>query len=129
MNRPFVVAAFLFAATSSLAAAKFEPPEGKTLLFIGQDLDSIKAYLDVIIYRDLIDRYSIRNPVRACPDRAAGVWGYETLGVVKCQARELAVERHRQQHSRFENFRPMSQMAPATIPAALTTEMGIDSQF
>ena len=38
----------LSAPTARDAEAKFEPPKGRTLVFIGQDLDTIQAYADAV---------------------------------------------------------------------------------
>lgn len=40
-----VFVAAVLIAVPSFAAAKFQPPEGKTILFVGQDIDAIDTYL------------------------------------------------------------------------------------
>lgn len=44
-RKRLAIAALLVLAAPSFAASKFEPPPGKTLLFVGQDVDSIRTYL------------------------------------------------------------------------------------
>jgi Glycosyl hydrolase family 26 len=44
----FIVASSLFLPSQCHSASKFVPPEGKTLLIVGQDIENIAGYLDAV---------------------------------------------------------------------------------